>query len=329
MPAPLTEATEIGTALGMLGHDSLMSALAEHPAQLADVSEHKWAELTRSATETSLWADWDAAWRNGAAFLEARDGLRGRRPLLMEWRGALRPSADAVIPVDLRVDHVYLISCKYLSKILFNGSPSGVFEGLLGLRPASRSADWYSTVASREHQALYELVRLSDGPSHVDELSKDERRAVRVSIGSAWTAEAATAYAELVRAVSAETARRWRVAMEGIPREAVLMRLLRMYDAPYFVLGASRQGPMRLRVGTPWDWRRRYKLRDLEITASQGGQPGVIWMASVADGLTGEPVLVNGHVEVRWSHGRFGGPPEAKVYLDTPHAAVPGYFALA
>ena len=37
---------------------------------------------------------------------------------------------------------------------------------------------------------------------------------------------------------------------------------------------------------------------------------------------------VGGHVEVRWSHGRFGGLPEAKVYLDTPHARVPGYFPL-
>ncbi len=35
-----------------------------------------------------------------------------------------------------------------------------------------------------------------------------------------------------------------------------------------------------------------------------------------------------GHVEVRWSHGRFRGAPEAKVYLDTPHADVPGYSPL-
>jgi hypothetical protein len=36
-------------------------------------------------------------------------------------------------------------------------------------------------------------------------------------------------------------------------------------------------------------------------------------------------VVVEGHVEVRWSHGRFLGSPEAKVYLDTPHVHVPGY----
>jgi hypothetical protein len=37
---------------------------------------------------------------------------------------------------------------------------------------------------------------------------------------------------------------------------------------------------------------------------------------------------VRGHVEVRWSHGRLAAPPEAKVYLDTPHDDVPGYFPL-
>ena len=37
---------------------------------------------------------------------------------------------------------------------------------------------------------------------------------------------------------------------------------------------------------------------------------------------------MKGHVEVRWSHGRFSGNPEAKVYLDTAHAAVPGYHPL-
>ena len=38
--------------------------------------------------------------------------------------------------------------------------------------------------------------------------------------------------------------------------------------------------------------------------------------------------IVSGYVEIRWSHRRFGAPPEAKVHLETPHAQVPGYFAL-
>jgi len=36
-------------------------------------------------------------------------------------------------------------------------------------------------------------------------------------------------------------------------------------------------------------------------------------------------IQIDGHVEIRWSHGRFVGSPESKIYLDTPHVDVPGY----
>jgi hypothetical protein len=52
------------------------------------------------------------------------------------------------------------------------------------------------------------------------------------------------------------------------------------------------------------------------------------WAATVRDRTSRSETTVAGHIEVRWSHGRFGGPPEAKGYLDTPHHLVPGYFTL-
>lgn len=33
-------------------------------------------------------------------------------------------------------------------------------------------------------------------------------------------------------------------------------------------------------------------------------------------------------MEIRWSHGRFAQPPEAKVYIDTPTDELPGYFPI-
>jgi hypothetical protein len=42
----------------------------------------------------------------------------------------------------------------------------------------------------------------------------------------------------------------------------------------------------------------------------------------------GHELLIEGHVEIRWSHGRFNGVPEAKIYIDTPLLNVPGYNAL-
>jgi hypothetical protein len=109
----------------------------------------------------------------------------------------------------------------------------------------------------------------------------------------------------------------------------MLWRLLRVGSAPYFVLGSSAARSLRLRIATSWDWRQRYALGAFTVTAQAGGQPRVGWAARVRDRATHESHEVAGHIEVRWSHGRFGGPPEAKGYLDTPHHLVPGYFTLA
>ena len=110
--------------------------------------------------------------------------------------------------------------------------------------------------------------------------------------------------------------------------EAMVWRLLRIGSAPYFVLGSSAARSLRLRIATSWDWRQQYRLIAVSMEAQAGGQPRVGWEAVVRDRASNEVHEVAGHIEVRWSHGRFGGLPEAKGYLDTPHHLVPGYFTL-
>jgi hypothetical protein len=85
---------------------------------------------------------------------------------------------------------------------------------------------------------------------------------------------------------------------------------------------------MRLRVDTPWDWRQAYRFRRLQVGPQEGGQPRVSWSVVYEDRRTDEERVVRGHVEIRWSHGRFAQPPEAKVYLDSRHEDVPGYHGL-
>jgi hypothetical protein len=140
----------------------------------------------------------------------------------------------------------------------------------------------------------------------------------------------AAAYADLAAEVSAASVARWRAAL-GTPREklAMLWRLLRIGSAPYFILGTSQRESLRLRIATPWDWQQRFALRTFDIWPDSAGQPLVRWRASIEERDGGSPLVVDGHVEIRWSHGRFSQPPEAKVYLDTPHHRVPGYIPLA
>ncbi len=149
-----------------------------------------------------------------------------------------------------------------------------------------------------------------------------------------WSEEAKDRYGALSDEVARATARRWEEAMAGAgggtggAGEAMLWRLLRIGSAPYFVLGSSTARSLRLRIATSWDWRQQYKLVSFSVEAQPGGQPRVGWAAVVRHRVSHELCEVAGHIEVRWSHGRFGGLPEAKGYLDVPHHLVPGYFQL-
>jgi hypothetical protein len=170
-------------------------------------------------------------------------------------------------------------------------------------------------------------------PQRASDLTTDQRDALGAWLRAGWPEGAKAAYGRLSAAVASASVTRWETALDsGRGRgagESMLWRLLRVGSAPYFVLGSSAARSLRLRIATSWDWRQRYVLAAFTITPQAGGQPRVGWAARVRDRATHESHEVAGHIEVRWSHGRFGGPPEAKGYLDTPHHLVPGYFTLA
>lgn len=326
-----TAITEVVTGLGMLDFDDIEPALAARPETITNVAPEAWDALARAWKDGRHPDVFTAAFMNGRRFLSARDALRGRVPLVVEWKGAHRAPGDEVVPADLRIDHVYLVSCKYLSRIVMNASPHHVFDRLLTGGQGRRGSDWFREVAPGEHAALYDAVRHhvdTQLPADAGELDAAQRRAIASALRDGWPNGAADRYRALVERTASESASRWAAAVAG-QEEAMLWRLLRIGSAPYFVLGASPRGFLRLRIATPWDWRQHYELRAFEIDARSGGQPVVSWSARVRDRSNGDERRIDGHVEVRWSHGRLGAPPEAKVYLDTPHTDIPGYFPLA
>jgi hypothetical protein len=322
-----TTITEVVTGVGMLGFDDVEAALAARPDSLIGVGPDVWDALQRAWKEGVQRDVFLASLMNGRAFLDADDALRGRIPRFIEWKGAHRAPGDEVVPVDLRVDHVYLVSCKYLSRIVLNASPHHLFDRLLTGGHGRRGGDWFREVARAEHAALYEHVWNPSLPRDVADLDTRQREALARSLRAGWPVDAADCYRTMATRVAHASAQRWSDSIAN-NQEAMLWRLLRIGSAPYFVLGASGAGFVRLRIATPWDWRRDYELREFAIDAKDGGQPIVTWRALVRHRTDRIESTVAGHVEIRWSHGRFRAPPEAKVYLDTPATEVPGYFAL-
>ncbi len=332
MPRLISEITEIVTGLGMTGADRVEDALASRPAALMAVDDVIWARVCAAFEDRSLHAAFLGAFANGRAFLWADDGLRGRLPLRVEWRGSARTPTDDQVPADLRIDHVYLVSCKYLSKILHNASPASLFDRCLASsHRRTTDPDWFATVAPSLYQQLYREARQNiprgvEFPERVGDLDQSQRRELSKALTSGWSPAGDARYRELSNAVSAESARRWNEALaSSSERRLMLWRLLRIGSAPYFVLGTGAGDTLRLRVMTPWDWNQAFELKRLTIVAESMGQPRVGWDATVKELVTGHERSVRGHIEIRWSHGRFGGRPEAKVYLDTAHRDVPGY----
>ncbi len=325
-----TEISEIVTGLGLFGFRDLHRALAARPRFITNVDDVVYDRLDEAFAAGDHAAVFDVAWQNGQKFARAEEGLRGRPPWTVEWKGPHRPPAYEQIPADLRVDHVYLISCKYGSKILQNASPWNLFDRALSERE-KRGDDWFAEVAPQSYQEIYDdvLAYLKDGslPTRVDALDGPDRERLRRALPGRWPSELREQWElvafEIARASSARLLARLGTKSE---REAFVWRVLRLQAAPYFVLGADRKDrPLSYRVTTPWDFRTRYALHSVDVWGEHAGQPLVRWRVDLRDRECGVDRVIEGHVEVRWSHGKFGGAPEAKIYLDTPHHKVAGY----
>jgi hypothetical protein len=418
VPGDLTEITEITTALGMLS-PSLDSALLRRPDALAHVNDAAWDRLVVAYADGQHRSSFTTAFENGRAFLYAADALRGRPPLRVEWKGPHRPPGDDVIPADLRIDRVFLVSCKYVSKLLLNSGPARLFDRQL-VGEARSSINWFVETARPEFQALYVAARqrllasvapatdrdedpyrdgvnnsgavgdFATGPSvlgpglaelglfdiidemasgvegsvesggqpghdtlhqgakfrdpahlrfplvvawpdDVAELNREQLDVLKGSLSErTWPVELRSAWSALCLAVASESARRWKVALHNQRDQLrLLWRMLRITTATYFVLGGDGSANLRLRVDSAWDWMQEFELRSFDVVARVAGQPEVGWRAVVRRRSDGVEMPIEGHVEIRWSHGRFSGFPEAKVYLDTPHRQVPGYHLLS
>ena len=336
MPDDRTTISELSTALGTTGYGTLDEAVAERPGAV-DIGQENWERLERILAGGRYSALALAAFGNGAFFARHPAGLAGRPPRLIEWSGDRRIPGDQAVPADLLVDRVYMISCKYLSQILHNTAPARVFDDILAPSSVSSHPDWFATVAPRQHLALYraalELLGLKDLPGAPGELDAPQRGRLRAAFrergGRGMPPELRAPYDALIERVSEESADRWRKALrEPAQQERSLWRLLRIYSATYYILGIDRHRTMRLRVVTPWEWRQAFEIRSFAVQADGRGQPRVNWTARYRERTGGERGEVRGHVEIRWSHRPFCGPPEAKIYLDTRHDDVPGYVPL-
>ena len=114
MPSLRTELTEIVTGLGMLGVESLDTALLTGPAEILNVTAENFDRLARAREAGKHGRLFSSAWNNGEMFASSSEGLRNRKPLRVALHDSLpapspRPAArmDSPSPCvqSFRCDH--------------------------------------------------------------------------------------------------------------------------------------------------------------------------------------------------------------------------------
>ena len=330
-----TRLTELGTALGLVFDPAETWPGGLLDAHLPGIDPEVWRPVVQPVAEGRAGADRDLLLRaldNGRAFRTAV--LHGRAPEVVHWSGSAQSPWTSDVPRDLTVDHVYFIQAKYDSTCVLNTSPSNLVDELAGESLVTGRPSWYEEVAQRELTAYYREVRHRPGlaglPADVHLLDPADRAQIKVAMRDtdAFGAEA-EAYAELCRAVSDETALRWRRRLSGSSKAdqtKLLFRMLRIAGGPYWLLGMKGNTTVRLGVTDTRTWRDRFELKRFVVTAAHAGQPQVEWRAEITDREAGgELRLAEGYCELRWSHGKLQGHPECKVQVRTPLTDLPGY----
>jgi hypothetical protein len=258
--------------------------------------------------------------------------LEGRQPRRIEWTGAQRTTWTSDIPRDLTIDGVYFVQAKFDSTCVLNTAPSILVDDLLLDDGAGGRLSWYEEVAPRALAEYYAVVRRRHGgelPTDVRDLDKGHRAELKQWMRVVGTTSAEDdAYHELCRAVSEETARRWRRRLRGATpaqQTQLLFRMLRIAGGPYWLLGTKGAHAVQLAVTDSRNWRERFVLKRFDVVDAHAGQPQVNWRATVAERDSDTVHAVDGYCEIRWSHGKLQGHPECKVQVTTALGDLPGY----
>ena len=329
-----TKITELATALGMTKYPTLKEACQNRPEEIK-IDATIWSDLDKIIDEGQFVQYAQKAFSNGKYFRDHPDGLLGQTVRRIEWTANQKNPGDENFPSDIIINRTIYISCKYKSNLLHNAAPARIFVNSLLPQPYKK-LNWYEHVAREEYNSFYkksisffDLANMPDTPDQLTKSQKERLKKCFEPYSSRLPPPLQESYQELIFKVSSVSSNKWKEAFNNLDKPVrMLWRLLRIYTATYFILGSNGKNDLRIRVCTPWEWNKKFKLQSFDIFPAGGGQPQVNWKAQCLDKNNKSSHEINGIVEIRWSHGKFGGNPEAKVQLKTKHEQVPGYYPL-
>ena len=337
-----TEATELSVAFGLIGINPSTVCFEDVESRFeGTLPEEKFSNFQNAiANDRSVSRIWESLYLAAYNTKEVRPDLFPPHANI-RWYGPLKQSRVVTTPQDL-VMAATAISVKENSRVVFNLSPYNLFVSVpSGLVLATRTDNWFSRMAPREYQALFTLVNANIGFTSITEFDRSApKHVVKMlqaeieSLDGDRLTEFDRRYVELCRQVSSASASLFNdtlnITLETVHgttlRDELLRYFFRLDAMPYVLIGLETNDPISILVPSVTQWKREWRLSELTAASDpSAGQSVVRFSLVVTSGRARTGTTLPFHAEIRWSHGKFGGNPEAKLYRDFAWRDVPGF----
>lgn len=337
-----TETTELAVAFGLLNiHPSETDYRSISTRFEGTLTGEKFQNLKNTLRDSTVLRNmFDKLFELGVCLKRARPDLFPDSANV-RWVGPVQQSRSVTVSQDL-VYGTTSISVKAESRVVFNLSPYNLFVSLPQGRVFARGGpNWFLRQAPEAYQRLFEVVSAATVYASVEEFERlatqTERKALQRYCAQ-LSKEDQERFKERYYVLCHETAkasaeefrRELSASLESLHAAAVLDELLRRFlrlDSSHYVLcGLDRGVPFAYLIPSITDWKRHAELAEVSVEPDlEAQQSKVRFNLSLRVRRGDGRVQVPFHAEIRWSHGRFCGNPEAKLYRDfNDWSVVPG-----
>lgn len=253
----------------------------------------------------------------------------------LEWTGPQQQATTTSLAKDILAG-VVPISVKLDSNVVANYSPYNLLESIpSGSAQAKGTDNWYLHLAFSLYQDLYSYVRIKNAnqlPDNVSDFEKNASKADRKlmqNIIKDFNEEEQKKFAGIYISLNHQIAKlssqifnkHISDSLKKPSRNAVLENLIRAFfrinAIEYILCGIDHRKKFGVLIPDLSKWKRNWRLQDLKAIPDLKRKQCVVNFEMVIKNLTNKKTKqLKFHAEIRWSHGKFCGNPEAKLYKE-------------
>lgn len=264
--------------------------------------------------------------------------------LNIEWTGNDKTGSMSTVAKDIHIQNLNLrISVKENADVFINGSAENIFvqlpSGIFGRKV--RGEDWFIQTAREELNNYFLLCggEAYTGSKNIEEYYKTSTKETRKQFGSivkllhdTKNISVMGAYALLCEKVSVKSAEIFNTNLSHFiatqkntsnALQPIFYFFFRINGVKYILAGTEDSKPFAVYMQPGDTCVKRYDFLKIEAIPLQSGQPEVLLRFSFRDKLKKHHFDIDLKIEIRWSHGKFCGNPECKVYKKWKYTDLP------